>query len=256
MTVRAVTFDCWGTLIADHDMSRAMARRVDAVVAASGGRLPSAEARDLMDKAWRVHHDAWVDGTQFGSEGMARFCSESLGLADGAIAALCAEFEDASTDGDVDALPGAADTLGLLRSAGVRTALVCDTGFTPGRWVRRFLEAHGLLEGLEFLAFSDEVGVPKPHPRIFAAALEALEAEPHEAVHVGDLLRTDVAGARAVGMRTVRITAVNASGTAAGQAGGVARRLAPSEPELAEADAVVTSHAGLVGALRALGAPL
>src|SRR5207249_2916452 len=56
------------------------------------------------------------------------------------------------------------------------------------------------------LVFSDEVGVYKPDPRIFQAALGALGAEPSEAAHVGDLRFTDVAGARAVGMRAIRFS--------------------------------------------------
>ena len=61
------------------------------------------------------------------------------------------------------------------------------------------LEDLGLEPHLEFLAFSDEVGVPKPDPAIFAKALAELGAKPERAVHVGDLKRTDVAGARAFG---------------------------------------------------------
>ena len=60
-------------------------------------------------------------------------------------------------------------------------------------------------EVLEITVFSDEAGVPKPHPRIFAHTLEALGVAPDATVHVGDLRRTDVAGARAAGMGTVRI---------------------------------------------------
>jgi hypothetical protein len=39
-------------------------------------------------------------------------------------------------------------------------------------------------------------------------ALEALEADASHTAHVGDLLRTDVAGARGVGMASIRIRAV------------------------------------------------
>ena len=58
-------------------------------------------------------------------------------------------------------------------------------------------------------AFSDEVGHYKPAPQIFEAALEALGAEPGGAMHVGDLRRTDVAGAAALGMRTARYRGMN-----------------------------------------------
>jgi putative hydrolase of the HAD superfamily len=52
-------------------------------------------------------------------------------------------------------------------------------------------------------AFSSEVGVRKPDPRIFLATLERVGADPAEAVFVGDRLVDDVTGARALGMRTV-----------------------------------------------------
>lgn len=253
MSVKAVTFDCWGTLIVDRDMSVADAHRVQAVVEASDGRLTADQARELTARAWRVHHDAWVGGEQHGSPGMAQHIAGELGLADGWIERLTAAFEDASLHAGVDALPGAGETLRALREAGVRTALVCDTGFTPGRIVRRFLEEHGLAEHLEFLAFSNEVGVPKPDPRIFRHALEALDVQPAEAVHVGDLLRTDIAGAKALGMRTVRITAVNATGTAASYPGRQGPVDGGGGPE---ADAVVGSHSDLLEVLRSLGAPL
>jgi FMN phosphatase YigB (HAD superfamily) len=205
--IRAVTFDCWGTLIADHDMSRAMARRAAALVDASGGALSVDDARALMDRAWREHHDAWVSGSQFGSEGMARFCASVLGLDGEVVGSLCMAFEEASVDGECYPLDGALDSLRALREAGIRTALVCDTGFTPGRLVRSFLERFGLLPYLEFLAFSDEVGVPKPHPRMFERALDGLGVPSAAAAHVGDLRFTDVAGARAAGMLAIRFTA-------------------------------------------------
>ncbi|MBI4496759.1 MAG: HAD family hydrolase [Chloroflexi bacterium] len=44
---------------------------------------------------------------------------------------------------------------------------------------------------------SQEVGADKPNPAIFQRALDAAGCRPHEALHVGDAVRSDVAGARA-----------------------------------------------------------
>lgn len=200
----AVTFDCWGTLLYDRDPQVAVARRLKLLMEAAG--IGEDRARDLLDRAWHAHYESWVGGTQFGARGMAAFCARETGLGSDRCAALEAAFEDAATHGPVDALPGARDALKMLRDAGIRTALVCDTGFTPGRIVRDFLKRHGLLDYLEFLAFSNEVGVPKPSPKIFLAALEAIDTPPQHAVHVGDLRRTDVAGAHGVGMKAIQIT--------------------------------------------------
>jgi putative hydrolase of the HAD superfamily len=43
----------------------------------------------------------------------------------------------------------------------------------------------------------------KPHPSIFSAALQLVDAKPAEAVMVGDSLRHDVEGAIRAGMRGV-----------------------------------------------------
>ena len=81
-------------------------------------------------------------------------------------------------------------------------------------------------------------------------------------MHVGDLLRTDVYGARQLGMRTVRITAIGddaARGFSwnreASYTSGSGLGLAdpPGVLPYEDADAVVASHAELLGALRDLG---
>lgn len=63
----------------------------------------------------------------------------------------------------------------------------------------------GLSPYLDFYINSSEAGAEKPHPPIFLAALEKMAASPGEVVHVGDQYRSDVLGARAVGMHPVLI---------------------------------------------------
>jgi len=47
-----------------------------------------------------------------------------------------------------------------------------------------------------------EVGVAKPHPRVFAAAAQALQLQAGDILHVGDDVHTDVRGALDAGMQT------------------------------------------------------
>jgi REG-2-like HAD superfamily hydrolase len=91
--------------------------------------------------------------------------------------------------------PGAEAALRRLRAAGVRTAVVSnwDTRLRP------LLSDLGLTPLFDSVHVSAELGVDKPHPLIFNAALAALNVAPHEALMVGDDAANDVAGARGVG---------------------------------------------------------
>lgn len=228
-----VTFDCWQTLLYEADWPTAHSLRVQALAraAAEGGRAVSvAEAARAFDGAWQRHMQLWSEGVATGAREIGVWALADLGLREPYLALehLVRAHEEASHSSSVAALDGARVTLEVLSRARVPCALVCDTGLTPGRVVREHLERLGLLELLEVQIFSDEVGVPKPHPESFEAALRPLGAKPHRALHVGDLRRTDVAGARALGMRSVRITARH-----------------DDQSDLPEADFVVASHAEL-----------
>jgi HAD superfamily hydrolase (TIGR01549 family) len=172
--------------------------------------LTEKEANDLLAEAWARHDEAWKQVETFGPGRMAAYCLEARGIDDDeALQTLTKEFEEASINAGVAPVEHARETLAALRAAHIRTGLVCDTGFTPGRVVRRLLEEAGLVEHLEVLAFSDEVGVPKPGHEIFAKVLAELGVRPPEAIHVGDLKRTDIAGAHDMGMHAARFKGVH-----------------------------------------------
>lgn len=59
----------------------------------------------------------------------------------------------------------------------------------------------GMTDLVDALITSEDVGVPKPDPRIFRVALRQLAARPEETVLVGDNWHADVLGALAVGIR-------------------------------------------------------
>jgi putative hydrolase of the HAD superfamily len=206
---RAVTFDCWSTLIYEVEPERTRLARVEALLETArrlGADVEHERAARALAAAWERHWELWAQRTVSGAQEMARWSLEHLGLSDGVVAEeLGRRLSETALGEEVRALEGARETLERLASLGIRRALICDTGFTPGHLVRRLLDRAGLLELLEVQIFSDEAGVPKPHPRVFEAALRGLLARPEDAVHVGDMRRTDIAGARGVGMGSIRM---------------------------------------------------
>jgi putative hydrolase of the HAD superfamily len=105
------------------------------------------------------------------------------------------------------ALPEARDALGQLKSARLRLGLMSNTPWdVPGELVDRDLERLGLREYFDALVYSD-CGYRKPHPGIFRRALQALDVEASETIMVGDSLADDIAGAAAMGIRTLWVAA-------------------------------------------------
>lgn len=56
---------------------------------------------------------------------------------------------------------------------------------------------------IDFVVTSEEAGVEKPHPHIFEIAFRKLGCAPREILMIGDDAREDIAGAAALGIRTV-----------------------------------------------------
>jgi putative hydrolase of the HAD superfamily len=99
--------------------------------------------------------------------------------------------------------PAVVELIDTLRADGLEVGLISNA-FDPPALMRELFADIGLLERLDAIALSAEVGKRKPHALIFESALAQAGVEPGEAVMVGDRLREDVAGAQAIGMATVQ----------------------------------------------------
>jgi HAD superfamily hydrolase (TIGR01662 family) len=88
-----------------------------------------------------------------------------------------------------------------LREAGYKVGIITNLR----RDVDELCERVGLAPYLDFAVGSQEVGIEKPHPPIFMAVLDRVNAAPEEVLHVGDQVRSDVMGAQGVGMKAVLI---------------------------------------------------
>lgn len=98
--------------------------------------------------------------------------------------------------------PGARELLARLRRAGFRTGLVTD-GLPIMQ--RRKVEALDLERAVDAVVYSWELDAPKPDPAGFLAALARLGARPADCVVVGDNPHHDMAAARAIGARAIRV---------------------------------------------------
>ena len=84
-----------------------------------------------------------------------------------------------------------------------KLGLASNFASAQGFW--RVLEHFDLAKFFDAIAVSGELGFRKPHPIMFKAALEILDAKPIETVFVGDSLKADVFGAKIMGLKTILI---------------------------------------------------
>ncbi|HEY6729579.1 MAG TPA: HAD family hydrolase [Solirubrobacterales bacterium] len=212
--IEAVTFDFWNTIarVPSGAMNEARQRGIAAACASHEIEI---EAELLTASLREVGLDwerSWAAGRHLPPHEAAESLVRALGI-EGAAREMVAEaFLGAGREVALELAPDIRACLEALGERGVRLGIVCDVGFSGGELLRELLAGEGLLQHFSGWAFSDEVGHYKPSPRIFEAALGSLDAKPAASLHVGDLRRTDIVGAAALGMRTVRYRGMNDEG--------------------------------------------
>jgi HAD superfamily hydrolase (TIGR01509 family) len=101
-------------------------------------------------------------------------------------------------------LPGAAEAVAAVAATGLPMALVTD-GFYGRAYVERALEQLGIKDRFRAVVISCEVGTGKPKPALFLAACQEMGVNPEETLFIGDTEDRDIAGATAVGMKTLLV---------------------------------------------------
>lgn len=101
--------------------------------------------------------------------------------------------------GRQSAFPGARELLESLRGS-YRLALVTNGA---ADFQRHKLELTGLDALFDAIIVSGDLGTGKPHAEPFLAALDALGLATHEVIMIGNDAARDIAGAEALGIRTI-----------------------------------------------------
>jgi putative hydrolase of the HAD superfamily len=106
----------------------------------------------------------------------------------------------------------------LKQKEDVTFSLLSNTGFIKGATLRKVLVELKLSEYFDFQLYSDEVGMSKPSPALFALMLQQIkeintnrDIDLNNIIHVGDNPRADVEGANAAGIKSLLINSNNQS---------------------------------------------
>lgn len=175
----AILFDAGGTLILQdpHELSRRLGVHIDESAAHRAHYVAMAEYSDLRMGGAEHGWDWWLE----------RYFT----LLEVPDPHLAGERVDRGFGLWRHPLDDVAKTLSHLSQQGVRLAVVSNSDGS----VTESLAVAGLAGEFEFIIDSHEIGVSKPDPAIFEAALDRLRLEPDDTWYIGDSVFHDVNGA-------------------------------------------------------------
>ncbi len=214
MAIKAISFDFWHTLFTEQPgafrLYQNRRRTLLAGLFSQHGvplgidlaRACSIEA-ESHQRIWQEEHS-----TLSATERVSAILNHlDIAVSEAVLATIVARFEEGILEHPPVLVPGARETLRTLAKR-YRLGIISDVGFSPGRVLKRVLADNDLLDAFDSLVFSDEAGRAKPHIEVFARTARSLSAEPGAMVHVGDLERTDIIGAKQAGYLAIRYTGI------------------------------------------------
>lgn len=243
MTIKAVTFDIWDTIV--HDDSDEAERKEKGLRSKREERrhqvweaLNAIEAIDLetvslaYDVAeagfvvtWKEGHINWTIDQRL------RVVLNGLGRS--VPGEVFSDLVERHGRMEVDIPPlviaGVQDAIAEL-STRYKLAIVSDAIVTPGSGLRELLDRYGVKQYFGGFAFSDEVGLSKPHRSMFDTAASQLGVGVDELVHIGDRDHNDVKGPHALGSKAILFTGSR-----------------PDDKDITTADAICTDYKELPG---------
>lgn len=206
-SIDVVLFDVGGTLLRVRPS-------VGAVYASTAQKYgvvadPSQLQRNF-GRAWRLSHERrrardFVCCDELLREEWFRVVCDTFGAAipESEMRPLFNDLYDSFATAEAwEVAPGARENLAYLRSRGVRLGVLSN-------WDSRLhttLDEVGLSGAFDFFIVSYQVGVEKPHPEIFAAALAAGGRGADQTLLIGDSYEADIEPARALGLATLWVS--------------------------------------------------
>lgn len=210
MSIKGIIFDLgWTLLDFEHDAPTATARGMAELDKFFKGRGFDLDGKDIFNEYFRQVRLLWQAGDELHYEypaslAMLRALRRFVSRPDAACltASVMREgFTSIITSWQL--YPDALGTLAALQDAGY--LLGCVSNINDANIMRSVVQRDSLHDWLSPLYLSEDIGLRKPHPRLFQMVLEDWGLSPEQAVMVGDNHKTDIQGALNAGLRAIWI---------------------------------------------------
>ncbi len=210
--IQAITFDLWNTLFTNKPYSKQRIQTFFHFLQERKIFLPFDQFKNAFDakfhfsevtfKEIKFHHI-------YTEERILNVLEEvNIKILQSDVDLLTRKFESEMLQDPPPLKKGVKKTLEEL-APDYQIGLISNTGVTPGRVINKVLDEYGILQLFEATIYSDETGLFKPHPRMFEIPLNIFNCSPLSAIHVGDILETDIKGAKDYKMHTIWINNTN-----------------------------------------------
>ena len=199
--IRAICFDAGDTLVLDRP---SMQERIETALARRGVEYNANDLAPAVQEMVAYSLNRYLRGASLDDPELiassARALLTGLGVENAETDVLRGLVQAyASIPYERYLAPGAIALLTALRERGFKIAVISDWEPDLADLLRRL----GCNHLLDCVSISTLVGANKPDPRLFQDALSRLGVAPSQAVHVGDYLELDIAGASSAGMRAI-----------------------------------------------------
>jgi putative hydrolase of the HAD superfamily len=210
MSLKLITIDFWNTLFdSENGFARNQFRlnSLKSEIEALGYTITEKEFNPAIEASWGYFHNIWRNEHRTPSTASTvEFLFDYLNLPKKPeiIENVAEAFGDCIIYHPPNLLPGAKQALEELKKSGYELGIVSDTGFSPGKTLRKVLYDAGIYNYFSEFSFSDETGYSKPSKESFLAILNKYQIEPHVSLHIGDIEETDIVGAKKLGMKAIK----------------------------------------------------
>jgi putative hydrolase of the HAD superfamily len=210
--IQAITFDLWNTIFQNKSYSEVRIKFLKDFLKLRGNKINIATLKNCFERVFLPYSNEFskeIDRHIYNDVRLEKVVEcLKINLSSSERERILLAIESEMLCDPPLLKPGVPDTLKELGQK-YKIGLISNTGITPGRIIKKVLKDYDILKYFQVTIFSDEIGYYKPNKILFQAALKQLRSEPEKSIHVGDLLHTDIKGAKDYGMLNIWFNDLN-----------------------------------------------